>query len=163
MRKITWKPIKGYEGLYEINEKGIVRSLNRAHFQKIKSDRIDHGGYRTIRLNKKSKTATAFVHRLIAEAFISNPKNKGFVNHIDGNKLNNEIENLEWVTHSENMLHAYRTGLCKPNCKKVIDTCNGNEFHSAKEAAEFYDISYGNCRNMLNGNRRNTTCLQYAA
>ena len=73
---------------------------------------IDRCGYRELILNGKNHR----VHRLVAEAFIPNPNGFREVNHIDGNKQNNSVKNLEWVTHSENMIHAYQTGLEQPRC-----------------------------------------------
>ena len=73
---------------------------------------IDRCGYRELILNGKNHR----VHRLVAEAFIPNPNNLPCVNHIDGNKQNNSVKNLEWCTHSENMIHAYQTGLEQPRC-----------------------------------------------
>ena len=73
---------------------------------------IDRCGYRELILNGKNHR----VHRLVAEAFIPNPNNLPCVNHIDGNKQNNSVKNLEWCTHSENMVHAYQTGLEQPRC-----------------------------------------------
>ena len=73
---------------------------------------IDRCGYREVILNGKNHR----VHRLVAEAFIPNPNNLPCVNHIDGNKQNNSVKNLEWCTHSENMIHAYQTGLEQPRC-----------------------------------------------
>ena len=73
---------------------------------------IDRCGYRELILNGKNHR----VHRLVAEAFIPNPNNLQCVNHIDGNKQNNSVKNLEWCTHSENMIHAYQTGLEQPRC-----------------------------------------------
>ena len=73
---------------------------------------IDRCGYRELILNGKNHR----VHRLVAEAFIPNPNNLPCVNHIDGNKQNNFVKNLEWCTHSENMIHAYQTGLEQPRC-----------------------------------------------
>ena len=74
--------------------------------------RIDRCGYCELILNGKNHR----VHRLVAEAFIPNPDNLPCVNHIDGNKQNNSVDNLEWCTHSENMIHAYQTGLEQPRC-----------------------------------------------
>lgn len=74
--------------------------------------KIDKNGYREVTLNGKQCT----VHRIVAEAFIPNPECKKCVNHIDGNKLNNSADNLEWVTHSENIKHAYNTGLERKIC-----------------------------------------------
>jgi hypothetical protein len=72
---------------------------------------IDHCGYRHIIVNRKNKN----VHRIIAETVIFNPDNLPCVNHKDGNKLNNSVDNLEWCTHSENTLHSYQTGLQTTN------------------------------------------------
>ena len=72
----------------------------------------------TIQINKKGKRFR--VHRLVAEAFIPNPENKPYVNHIDGNRMNNNINNLEWVTPQENTLHAVSTGLMQPTREKEV-------------------------------------------
>lgn len=75
----------------------------------------DNGnGYKQVQIMRGGKRYTRYVHRLVAECFLENPRNLPEVNHKDGNKENNAVENLEWVTRSENMLHSYRTGL-KPH------------------------------------------------
>lgn len=134
------KDIQEYEGFYQISNLGRVKSLARKTFANVnnftvKEDKImkltvNIFGYITIQLANGTKKLH-FVHRLIAAAFISNPENKPFVNHIDGVKANNNIENLEWVTKSENELHAYKTGLKvgKTNMKGVI---NENHYKSKK-------------------------------
>ena len=159
----NWTPIKGYEGLYDINKNGIIRSIHKRNFEKVISSRIDRAGYLTLRLSKKGHVATKLAHRLIAETFILNPDNKIFVNHKNGNKVDNRVENLEWVTHSENVLHAYKTGLCSLVSRQIpiIDTCSGNSFPSIKKAAEFHKIKYATCKGYLNGDRTNPTCLEY--
>jgi hypothetical protein len=90
--------------IYEVNEHGEVRNIKTKH---VLTPCANKKGYLKINLNKKS----FFIHRLVAKAFIPNPENKPFVNHIDGNKANNNVNNLEWVTNSENMIHAYKNGL----------------------------------------------------
>ena len=160
-----WSPVKNYEGLYEINRAGTVRSLQKHNCGYEMKQRIDRAGYYTVRLTKPTLlSSTIYVHRLIGFAYIENPYCKPIINHIDGNKLNNEISNLEWVTHSENMKHAYSTGLVVTlpgRCRKIIDKCSGAIFESIKMAADFYEIPYSTCKNYLNGNRFNTTCLDY--
>lgn len=116
-----WKNIKGYEGLYQINKKGQIRSLDRYATIKSGAQRIVKGkmkiasirkdGYYSLILSKKGINKRYVVHRLLAETFIPNPENKCCVNHIDGNKQNNELSNLEWCSHVENMKHAFKTKL----------------------------------------------------
>lgn len=111
-----WRPIKGYK-YYEVSNKGRIRSWYNNRFGKLKNPKIKNiqiatsGGYSIIQLYKNKREKNYFVHRLVAEAFIPNPNNKPLVNHIDGDKNNNNINNLEWVTDSENKLHAYKIGL----------------------------------------------------
>lgn len=108
MLHIVWRPIKGYEGLYEVSNCGEIRSL---HSNKVKKQNVCKNGYRYVDLYKNGCGKTLLVHRLVAQAFIDNPFNKRTVNHIDGNKHNNCVSNLEWATYSENAKHAYRLGL----------------------------------------------------
>lgn len=113
-----WREIKGYEGYYEVSNYGRVRSVTRTIRYKSGHLRVINGqgiklikkntGYMQVNLNINSKAKPALVHRLVANAFIENPMNKPQVNHIDGNGQNNSVLNLEWVTSSENSLHAYR-------------------------------------------------------
>ena len=127
MNKEIWKPIENYEGLYEVSNLGRVRSIDRiiimkhrngcnaTHYYKgkILATRKNNSGYLKVDLIKDKKAKTFFVHRLVAIAFISNVENKPQVNHIDGNKENNTIENIEWCDAFENQQHALNIGLRK--------------------------------------------------
>ena len=111
-----WKDIEGYEGKYQVSNMGRVKSLYIRFKEtggKIIKPRISKDGYPVINLFHKGTEKHKILHRLIAQAFIPNPENKKQVNHKDGVKTNNTLENLEWVTNQENMDHAYRTGLNK--------------------------------------------------
>ena len=115
-----WKPIKDYEGLYEVSNLGRVKALTRTinkgkchrtweeHYLKYA---IDRGGYVRTSLAKNGINKTVKVHRLVAEAFLPKVEGRDFINHIDGNKQNNCISNLEFVTRTENMKHAFKIGL----------------------------------------------------
>lgn len=107
---IIWKDIKGYEGIYQVSNRGDVRSLK---FNKIKllSKGRSQYGYVSHFLCKNGKIRGKRRSRLVAIAFIDNPHKKPQVNHIDGNKQNDAVENLEWSTASENIQHAFDTGL----------------------------------------------------
>lgn len=114
MMNEIWKPVVGYEGLYEVSNLGNIRRIWRygkpwVHTLKSKTTR---DGYLEATLTKNSKAKSIRTHRIVAMAFLGHPDGKE-VNHIDGNKKNNSVENLEWVTPSENQKHAYRIGLQK--------------------------------------------------
>lgn len=121
----VWKPVIGFEGLYEVSSEGRVRSLgfwmnNRWGTQWWKPGRIlkpgvDGGGYLMVDLQKDGVRYNKKVHRLVAEAFIPNPDNKPQINHLDENPKNNNINNLEWVTQKENNNYGNHN-------KKRIDT-----------------------------------------
>lgn len=111
----NWKDIIGYEGAYQVSSFGRVKSLGRIikhPHSKIRTLRervlksYNRCGYTAVELNKTSNST----HRLVADAFIPNPENKPCVNHINGIKNDNRVENLEWCTQSENSLHSFRIG-----------------------------------------------------
>lgn len=116
MQKENWKPIAGYEGLYEISDLGRVKSLARkARFgtrvrvikEGILSPHEQYKGYLRVDLSKGGKATHHFVHRLVAMTFVPNPEGKPIANHLDGNKRNNRSSNFEWATDSENTQHYY--------------------------------------------------------
>jgi len=115
-KKEIWKDVIGYEGYYKVSNFGRVKSLirksNNQYNKKeiIVSTRLLYG-YVYIQLNKNGKANNKRVHRLVAESFLKNPFNKSQVNHINGIKNDNMVENLEWNTAQENTLHAIKTGL----------------------------------------------------
>ena len=106
--KEEWKAISQFPN-YEISNYGRVRRMWKNH-TKLKKTRLNKYGYEIVHLSKDSINKHCPVHRLVAMAFIPNPDNLPEVNHIDGNKENNCVDNLEWVSRSENMKHAYSIG-----------------------------------------------------
>ncbi len=121
--KEEWKTVEGFGGRYEVSNLGRVRSFangrhgNRDEFVVLKQTKIP-GGYLKVNLYQTNGCGKQFcrtIHRLVADAFVSNPDSLPIVNHKDGNKANNCADNLEWVTASENSFHASRTGLSKPS------------------------------------------------
>lgn len=115
MEQEIWKDIKGYEGLYKISSYGRVQSIKTEKHISVHKMKT---GYFGIRLWKENKTKYFTIHRLLAIHFIPNPENKREVNHIDSNKANFALTNLEWATPSENMKHAFDSGHVKNNYQK---------------------------------------------
>lgn len=116
--KEIWKPVVGYEGLYEVSNLGRVRSVDRFVLQqgrqqiyrgRIMALTINNSGYKTVRLSSNNKKKGMLVHRLVAESFLSNPYNFPCVNHKDENKLNNNLQNLEWCSLSYNVNYGTST------------------------------------------------------
>jgi len=121
------------------NKKGIIMKDYKPH----------HSGYIYLRVNIKKYA----LHRLVALTFIKNPENKLFVNHIDGNKLNNKVDNLEWLTCSENNLHAHKIGLNKGSKREIIQyDLEMNEiqkFNKIKDASIYLNICYSSIKAVL--------------
>lgn len=117
----VWKPVQGYEGIYEVSNLGRVRSLDRVAENRwgttrpipgtIRTIAVKREGYCFVNLFRKSKGKPMYVHRLVALAFLPNPDNLPQVNHKDGDKLNNALTNLEWCSKSDNCRHAIDHGL----------------------------------------------------
>ncbi len=159
---LDWKYIPGYNNKYHMSKLGPITSFKSNGHHKLLKTRKDRAGYETVRLTKNGKTSTFYVHRLIAQLFIPNEFNKLEVNHKNGKKENNWFENLEWVTHSENVQHAYDTGLNSQSGLKIIDRCTGKVYNSICHASRELKINYSTCRAYLNGViKNNKTCLEY--
>ena len=107
-----WRDICGYEGLYKVSNFGRVKSLHCGREKLLKAG-VSNTGYANMSLTKTKTKKNFHVHALVAGAFLPNPEGKRELNHIDGNKTNNRVENLEWITGSENTRHAIQNGQLK--------------------------------------------------
>lgn len=127
-----WKSIQDYEGIYECSSLGRIRSLDRYVLDSKRQiyffvkgcelkPRKNKNGYLQVSLNKKGKRKMAYVHRIIAETFLEKIKDKNTINHIDGDKNNNCVDNLEWCTYSENNKHSYK------ELNRRIVNCGGSK------------------------------------
>lgn len=117
-----WKDIPNYEGLYQVSNLGEVKSLNYNHQKKSKllKQKEQKTGYKNVTLCKKGRKKIFLVHRLVAKCFLDNYDDKLQVNHIDGNKKNNKLSNIEMVTASENQKHSYKNNLHKISGNAII-------------------------------------------
>lgn len=126
-----WKDIVGYENEYQINQFGEIRTLKDSpklkKYDVLKPQISKRNGYVYQMLYKNGKEKLLRVHRLVAMAFLPNPNNLPQVNHKDGNKQNNSVDNLEWCEQSYNMKHAFKTGLEKPSEKQKAAVRKTNE------------------------------------
>lgn len=147
--KEIYKPINNYENLYEVSNKGTIRALPRYNIDKngkkkfypgknLKYDKSinNHTTYYRVTLSKDGKTKKFLVHRLVAEHFIPTEDLLLHVNHIDNNGTNNNVSNLEWVTHSENMLHAQKQNRLFVSQQKGGKAAGKKQAAKAKEAIE---------------------------
>ena len=160
--KEIWKDIKGYEGIYQVSNLGRVKS---SYTNSILKGCKTSNGYLKVNLYKNGSKSTKTVHRLVAQTFISNPENKSGVNHIDENKTNNNIDNLEWSTAKENNNHGTRNErAAKAISKKKsipiivtnIKTGEFTEFNSTKECARKLEIQAPNITKVLKGRLKQT-------
>ena len=160
-RPETWKPIPGYEGIYEASDLGRIRTSKgkktsnarypvRIWEQRVLKPKIQtrKNGRKDQRVNlwKDGEESTQLVARLVAMAFLPMPYDKMTVNHINGNPMDNRIENLEWCTLGDNIRHGFNTGLYNKSQKAVILTDQHGEelkFKSMSEASKFLGKSHG--------------------
>lgn len=173
-KKESWIKIEGYEGYYQISNHGRIKSMGLGKTNKkvkILTQQPTIWGYPKVVLSKDGVTSTKSVHRLVAIHFIANPENKPCVNHKNGIKTDNKVENLEWVTTSENELHSYKilgkkspvgmTGklgaLCKLSKKVRQFDLDGNfikEYGGVSDAERLTGISNQNISSVCRGKRR---------
>ncbi len=148
------KPIKGYPG-YLINDQGKIWTNKKNRYMSL----VLNPRYLYVNLCKNSKTKMFRVHRLVAQHFIPNPNKYPCVNHIDGNKLNNIVSNLEWCTHKQNSQHAIKNnlhvrgesvGTSKLTEKQVLEIRNIHKKFTQKQLAKKYNVTQTNIQCILN-------------
>ncbi|QOR59714.1 HNH endonuclease [uncultured phage cr128_1] len=159
--KELWKPLLEYKGI-EVSSIGRIRkAANKSRKERILTEfPKDRDGYYRCSVQRLDGTWTSQpVHRLVAKAFIPRTKNRDIVNHIDGNRTNNRIENLEWVTPKENVIHSFKFGsrkICKQVPKKTILTDfqvnqigKLRELYTVNQIAKLFNIEYQSLKNII--------------
>lgn len=156
-----WKDIKGFEGIYQVSDLGRIRSLDRLKLNKHNSYTKVKGciiksfkkkGYPSVSLSIYNTKKTFSVHRLVADSFILNLENKREVNHINGIKTDNRVNNLEWVSSKENIKHAYKMGLMKNKFGEKHHGCKLTEDQVIKIKYDLKELSHSEIAKMFNVN-----------
>jgi hypothetical protein len=159
----VWKDIKDFEGLYQVSNLGNVKRLvsERVFEERLICRNMDRYGYIKRSLNKKGIQKSFTEHRLVAVAFIENPENKITVNHINGIKTDNRVENLEWNTNLENKQHAVNSGLtnlkgvnhpkCKLSEKQVLEIREIGFSQTRTSLSKKYGVSRNNILGIIKG------------
>lgn len=177
-----WRDVVGYEGLYQVSNlgrvKGVARKVNRnGHMvsvpERLLNQNDNTNGYLRVSLSKGNHTKQAFVHRLVAEAFVDNPKGCKYIDHLDNDRHNNHVDNLAWCTQSENIAASYARGqrkyvpmseeararVTKKIAKPVVRS-DGKIYPSVTSAAKDLGVTMAMVSHVLNG--RAQTALGYS-
>lgn len=164
-----WKDIKDYEGIYQVSNKGRIKSLARQIRYKngkiinrkeqiLKESNLN--GYLQVPLSKDGKFTHKYIHRLVAQAFLDNYKEDLEVNHIDFNRSNNNVENLECITKYENTMYSYKSNRIPippaQEPKEIICLEDNKHFDSIKDASAYYGINSSLICNQLKGRIKST-------
>ena len=156
--KEIWKNIEGFGGLYQVSNLGRVKS---SYTNRVLKGYKDTCGYLLVGLYKNNIRSSKKIHRLVAQAFIPNPDNKSQVNHIDEDKTNNNLSNLEWVTAKENLNHGTRTERMSktqsiPIIATNIKTGESKEFYGLRECSRQVGLHPQNISAVLKGRLKQT-------
>lgn len=167
---IEWKPVNGYENLYDVSSDGRIRRIaswdnkNNGYREATGELKLEKSknGYIRVKLSKDGKRQRYLVHRIVAQAFIENPNNYPQINHKDCNKANNSVDNLEWVTRSQNIQHAFKNGLYaltekqrearRNNGLKFVKNLNGAQFSKKSVLVKYPNkiVKYDSCTECAN-------------
>lgn len=156
----NWKPVVGYEGLYEVSFSGEVRGVKRQGSSgAILRPGKRKDGYLQVHLRKGGKGKPWLVHRIVALAFLNEVEGKNYVNHIDGNRSNNAVENLEWCTAQENTQHSH--DVLKKNTRSVLCVETNTIYPSIRNAARSIDYDDATIQRICAGKGRSKTAKGY--
>lgn len=162
--KEEWRSVAGYEGKYIISNYGNLKRIHKYTPASNKKPSVDQDGYLRTKLHNGRLTKYSGIHKLVAEAFIPNPDDKPQVNHKDGNKRNNNVNNLEWVTSSENNAHKFMVldPVSYHRKRKAVKCKELNKiFESLSAASKTLGIHRGDIRDVANGKPRHITAGGY--
>jgi hypothetical protein len=159
----NFEPIEDYKVIlnrYRVYKDGAVYDELKCNF--LKHHRTKNG-YLIFNLNENGKHKSFYAHRLVAELFLENRDKKRTVNHIDGDKTNNELSNLEWNTHKENIVHAFNIGIRNSNhsMKRVLNIDTGEVYSSVKDLSIKTGLSKYSLYKSLSGERNNNKSFKY--
>ena len=167
MSKEIWVDIPGFRGLYQASSHGRIKSLARVRVSSSRYKRYkaylkgkgmlgseDKDGYLLVNLSKNGASKVFKIHRLVLKSFKPKPKGKDYCNHINGKKDDNRLENLEWCSRSENIQHAWKTGLYENVRKKIICVETGIRYNSLQHAARKLNLNRNGISLCARGKRK---------